>query len=316
MSASSGGWAPLGLGLAALGRPAYINLGHDEDVSTAREVSALEARAHEVLDAAWDLGLRHLDAARSYGLAESFLGTWLATHPDRREALTIGSKWGYTYVGGWRMDVEKHEVKDHSVETFERQWPETLDALGTAPDVYLIHSVTPDSPALSDARLLDRLGRLAADGVRVGISTSGPEQASVVERAMALEGGPFSAVQSTWNLLEPAVGPALAEASGRGWHVALKETVANGRLTSRGELPEPMARVAARHRVSPDAVAVAAARRQAASIVLLGATTVDQLRSNVAALSVDLSDDDLAALASVAEAPTAYWQHRSRLPWI
>src|SRR5436190_8716418 len=112
------GRAELGLGMAALGRPAYINLGHADDVREVRDVEALEARAHDVLDAAWDLGIRHVDAARSYGLGERFVGSWLAGHPGRRWELTIGSKWGYTYVADWRVDVDVHEVKDHSVATF------------------------------------------------------------------------------------------------------------------------------------------------------------------------------------------------------
>ena len=93
---------------------------------TVRDVATLESQAHAVLDEAWTLGIRHFDVARSYGLAERFLGSWLARNPGRRGGLTIGSKWGYTYVADWQVDVEMHEVKDHSLATFERQWPETL----------------------------------------------------------------------------------------------------------------------------------------------------------------------------------------------
>ena len=60
---------PVGLGLAALGRPAYIDLGRDADLGADRGVEALERRCHEVLDAAFDHGVRYLDAARSYGKA-------------------------------------------------------------------------------------------------------------------------------------------------------------------------------------------------------------------------------------------------------
>ena len=67
----------IGLGLAALGRPGYINLGRDEDLGADRCVRALERRTHEVLDAAHAVGVRYFDAARSYGRAEEFLGSWL-----------------------------------------------------------------------------------------------------------------------------------------------------------------------------------------------------------------------------------------------
>src|SRR4051812_34253672 len=190
--------ASIGLGLAALGRPGYINLGHDEDLPAGRAVDDLRQRTHELLEQAWQAGVRYFDAARSYGLAESFLGEWLT--PERRSQLTVGSKWGYTYVADWRHDAETHEVKDHSLETFERQWPETLHALGGPPDFYLVHSLTSDSPALDDPKLLDRLRELADTGVRVGLSTSGPRQAETLRKALSLE-TPFTAVQSTWNVL-------------------------------------------------------------------------------------------------------------------
>ena len=76
--------APLGLGLAALGRPAYVNVGHGDDVGHGPDVATLESQAHAVLDEAWTLGIRHFDVARSYGLAERFLGSWLVRNPGRR----------------------------------------------------------------------------------------------------------------------------------------------------------------------------------------------------------------------------------------
>jgi aryl-alcohol dehydrogenase-like predicted oxidoreductase len=298
----------IGLGLAALGRPGYINLGHDQDLPPGREVEDLRHRTHELLDQAWRAGVRYFDAARSYGLAERFLGEWLAANRGRRAELTIGSKWGYTYVADWRHDATTHEVKDHSLLTFERQWPETLQALGGPPDIYLVHSLTSDSPALSDTKLLDRLGELAAGGVRVGLSTSGPRQAETLREAMKLD-GPFSAVQSTWNVLEPSVGPALAEAHDAGWFVVVKEAVANGRLTAKGG-ETPFNEFAAQHHLSPDALAIGAAAAQPwADIVLSGATTAEQLESNLAYA-------DVGPLAEFVQEPWEYWSERSALPWI
>ena len=50
--------------MAALGRPAYINLGHGADLPGGRAPEELERHAHAVLDAAYAAGIRHLDAAR------------------------------------------------------------------------------------------------------------------------------------------------------------------------------------------------------------------------------------------------------------
>src|SRR6185312_3123704 len=67
----------IAIGLAALGRPGYITLGHARDLGEDYDVAAMERRAHAVLDAAWAAGVRWFDAARSYGRAEAFLGSWL-----------------------------------------------------------------------------------------------------------------------------------------------------------------------------------------------------------------------------------------------
>ena len=298
--------ARIGLGLAALGRPGYINLGHDQDLPPGREVEDLRRRTHELLDLAWKAGVRYFDAARSYGLAEAFLGEWLT--PERRSQLTIGSKWGYTYVADWRHDAETHEVKDHTLATFERQWPETLQALGGPPDFYLVHSLTSDSPALGDKELLERLRELADTGVRVGLSTSGPRQAETLRKTLELD-TPFTAVQATWNVLETSVGPALAEAHDAGWFVAIKEAVANGRLTAKAGVT-PFTAFAAQHGVAPDTLAIGAAAAQPwADVVLSGATTAEQLESN-------LAHADRGPLIEFVQEPYEYWSERSALPWI
>lgn len=304
--------AQLGLGLAAIGRPAYITTDRDHDLGDAssRSVEAMRERAHALLDTAWDLGIRYVDAARSYGYAEEFLGTWLAKHPDRRAALTIGSKWGYAYVGGWRMDAAVHERKEHSVAMLDRQWPETLAALGGPPSLYLVHSVTPDSPALGDGRLLDRLRDLARSGVRVGLSTSGPQQGDALDAARELGDSPFTAVQSTWNLRESSAAPALARAHAAGWTVVVKEVLANGELASdRGA----HAAAAAALGIDPDRFAIGAALAQPwADIVLSGATTGSHLRRGAGARPVVVDGTTLEALAVP---PGEYWRRRSERPW-
>ncbi|MCS5734091.1 aldo/keto reductase [Herbiconiux daphne] len=311
----SGGLASrLGLGLAALGRPAYITTGRDADLGAGaeRSVDTMRQRAHAVLDAAWWLGIRYVDAARSYGLAESFLGSWLQAHPGRRDELTIGSKWGYEYVGDWRLDAPTQERKEHSLAQFDRQWEQTLEALGDSPDVYLIHSLTPDSPALDDGALLDRLRSLAADGVRVGFSTSGPQQAAVIDRALTLDASPFSAVQSTWNLLEQSVAPALERANDARWLVVVKEVLANGRLTPHGDEPDAAALAEADGQPLVGLAVGAAVAHPWADIVLSGAVTRKQLRENLAARVPAVPLEQLAALA---EPPERYWAARSARAW-
>lgn len=307
----------IGLGLAAVGRPGYINLGRDHDLGEDRSVDALRARTHELLDAAYAQGVRYFDAARSYGRSEEFLADWLKSLPDVDDVV-IGSKWGYTYTADWTTDAEQHEVKDHTLATYERQRAETAALLGDRLDLYQIHSVTPDSPALTDKELHAKLAEAAAQGLSIGFSTSGPAQADAIRAALAVtvDGEPlFRTVQSTYNVLETSVAPALAEAHDAGLTVIVKEGMANGRLAAE-HAPDAVRTIAEETGLGADAVALALILRQPwAGVVLSGAATSAQLASNLHAAVVDLDEDQLTRLAALAEDPDVYWERRGQLPW-
>ncbi|MGW1806707.1 aldo/keto reductase [Streptomyces sp. NPDC002078] len=309
--------AHIGLGLAAVGRPGYINLGREEDLGENRSADSLRTRTHELLDAAYAQGVRYFDVARSYGRSEEFLADWLNARPDIDDVV-IGSKWGYTYTAGWSTDAEQHEVKDHSLAAYERQRAETDAVLGDRLDLYQIHSVTPDSPALTDKDLHARLAEAAAQGLTIGFSTSGPAQADAIRAALRLtaDGEPlFRTVQSTYNVFETSAAPALAEAHDAGLTVIVKEGMANGRLAA-PHAPEMLRAVAEEIGLGCDAVALAWILRQPwAGVVLSGAATVTQLVSNLHAPAVDLDADQLTRLATLAEDPRAYWERRGQLPW-
>ena len=311
----------IGIGLAAVARPAYITAGRARDLGGQRGVDDLRARTWAVLDAAVAEGVTYVDVARSYGRAEEFLAGWLAARPGAR--VTVGSKWGYRYVGQWRTEAEVHEVKDHSLAAFVQQRDETLALLGGRLHVYHVHSATLVTGVLDDRRLHEELARLRDAGVAVGVSTSGPEQAAAVRRALEVEvgGAPlFTSVQSTWNVLETSVAPALAEAAGAGAAVLVKEPVANGRLVPGSDDPSPgvrrVAALAAELGVGEDVLALAAALAQPwTTRVLSGAVTPEQVRSNTVAADVVLPPGVLDQLAELAEDPGDYWGARSRRAW-
>jgi aryl-alcohol dehydrogenase-like predicted oxidoreductase len=301
--------SPLGLGLAALGRPGYINIGHGADLGAQKDPAALEREAHAVLDAAYDGGIRYFDAARSYGKAEEFLASWLERRGLAPGEVTVGSKWGYTYTAGWRVDAEVHEVKDLSFDTLRRQLAESRALLGPHLRLYQIHSATLESRVLDDRALLDELAHLRETGLAVGLTVTGPRQRETIERA--LEVGIFDTVQATWNLLERSAGRALAAAHDAGLGVIVKEALANGRLTARGDVA-PLLELAERAGTTPDAFALAAVLAQPwADVVLSGAATVGQLTSNLKALELELPT----GLAGLAEDPHRYWEERAALPW-
>ena len=319
---------PIGLGLAALGRPGYINLGHGDDLNHNHDVAAMEAQAHGVLDSAWDAGIRYFDAARSYGKAEEFLHSWLAKRGIAEKACTISSKWGYTYTADWQVSLPKgqqHEIKEHSLPVLQRQVLESRALLGGHLDLYQIHSTTLDSGVLDNEALLLELARLRNTGLSIGFSVSGTQQADTIRRALEIEFDGvllFSAVQATWNLLEQSVTRALREAHDIGVGVIVKEGLANGRLTSRNGSPEfqrKMALLQAQaetQNATVDGMALAAVINQPfVDVVLSGAACVDHLKSNLQALKIKWNDSLAEMLDALVEPADSYWHTRSQLAW-
>ncbi len=316
---------PIGLGLAALGRPGYINLGHAQDLQHDYAVAAMGQHAHDVLDAAWAAGVRYFDAARSYGRAEAFLASWLNSRGIDQAEVTVGSKWGYTYTAGWQVQAEKHEVKEHSRPVLQRQIGESREILGDYLDLYQIHSSTLDSGVLENVAVLAELAGLRAGGLAIGLSLSGAGQVQALEKALTVRVDGervFDSVQATWNLLERSAGPVLQAAHEQGLGVIIKEALANGRLTPRNDEPgfrekrALLERLTVARQTTIDALALAAVLAQPwVDVVLSGAAKVAHLQSNVQALVVEWDEELAAQTAGLVESPAEYWQTRSQLAW-
>jgi aryl-alcohol dehydrogenase-like predicted oxidoreductase len=317
--------SPLGLGLAALGRPGYINLGHGQDIPEGHDEADMRQHADRILDAAWMAGIRYFDAARSYGKAEDFLGSWLDSRGVEPGQAVVGSKWGYTYTAGWKVEAKIHEVKDHSLDVLKKQWLETQQRLGAHLDLYQIHSATLESGVLSDHAVHQELARLKRQGVAIGLTASGPAQAAILERAAEImfDGRPlFDCFQATWNLLERSAGAVLGDLHQAGFGIIVKEALANGRLTERNaeaqfiEAMRQLQAEAERLESTPDALALAAVLDQPwADVVLSGAATVSQLHSNLRSVNVGWDAAADLTLQSLADSPHTYWQRRASLRW-
>jgi aryl-alcohol dehydrogenase-like predicted oxidoreductase len=316
----------LGLGLAAVGRPGYITLGRAHDLPE-RTPAALYARCAALLDAARAAGIRYLDVARSYGRAEEFLARWLGERGAPRDAVTIGSKWGYRYTAGWAVQADVHEEKELSRARFETQLAESRALLGDRLDLYQIHSATVESGSLQDATLLRALADARRAGLvrAVGLTLSGAASARALELALAarVDDEPvFQTVQATFNVLEPSLAASLSRAHDAGLGVIVKEAFANGRLTDANERPEDAAvlsrlrAIGATSGLAADQLALAfVLDAPFVDVVLSGAATTGQLASHVAAVGIALEAETRAALAGLAEPPARYWATRSALPW-
>ncbi len=108
----------LGLGMAAIGRPHYINVRTNTIAKSS--VNELKTDGFRVLDEAYKLGVRYFDTAPGYGLAENLLIDWLANKND--ESIEVATKWGYTYTANFDKNATVHEVKEHSISKLKEQW--------------------------------------------------------------------------------------------------------------------------------------------------------------------------------------------------
>ena len=131
----------------------------------------------------------------------------------------------------------------------------------------------------------------------MGLTVTGPEQGATIDHA--LETGGFDTVQATWNLYERSAEGALDRAHEAGLVVLIKEALANGRLVALG---------------ATEAFAAALARPWA-DVVLSGASTVEQLENNLAALELAWDDELERQFSGLSEEPAAYWKTRAELPW-
>jgi aryl-alcohol dehydrogenase-like predicted oxidoreductase len=325
----------LGLGMAALGRPGYINLDRGAVFGTGeRTVQDMQLQANLVLDQLFSIAstssssssssMPWLDCARSYGMSEKFVGEYLRDKSIDPAKVYVSSKWGYTYVADWKVALAKgasHEVKDHSTENFLKQLQETQENIGEHLDLYQIHSATFESGILSDGRAHQALADCRKNhGWSIGLSLSSPNQDEVLKEAMKIqvEGSAlFDSVQCTFNVLEQKPGPALVIAHEAGLDIIIKEGLANGRA-----LQHPaVVQYAAELSCEPDQLALGCILAQPFQPrVLSGAVTPAQLESNWK--SLELSEQlqkDPALLQEIMQACVVdskdYWDERSALAW-
>jgi aryl-alcohol dehydrogenase-like predicted oxidoreductase len=302
-------------------------LNHASDLGGRYDPAIMELHAHDVLSAAFDAGLRYIDAARSYGRAEDFLAAWLRKREIKPGEVVVASKWGYTYTAGWSTSATQHEVKDHSLAAFERQLAESVEQLGRYLSVYQIHSVTAEGKTLEDKALIDAIARLRERGIRAGLSVSGAGQDVAIRRSLEVRRDGervFDSVQATWNLLERGAELALRDAHSAGMKVVVKESLANGRLThgnrDHDEVFYPLvARIrelAESRGTTIERLALAAAlARPWADVVLTGAATIGQVQSSVAALEFAYDAELEEQLRSASVTSAEYWRARSSFRW-
>ena len=311
----------LGLGTAALGRPQYINLRQDNRVAPDLEI--FKQNGMSVLEKAYQAGIRYFDTAPGYGLAESLVLEWLRTKDD--DSIKIGTKWGYTYVANFNPNAKVHEIKEHSLKKLNEQWKVSKNFLPHL-KIYQIHSATLESGVLHNEEVLDRLAFLKAEyNMKIGITTTGPNQIEVIKKALDIgveNRSLFDSFQVTYNILDQSLKNISTNLLNQGKSIIVKEALANGRLFRNSkyghynDLYTFMEKLANKYKVGVDAISLNfCSTTMPKSIVLSGVSDNIQLDQNVKVATFQLTEEEIHRLIEFRVKEEFYWNERKELIW-
>jgi aryl-alcohol dehydrogenase-like predicted oxidoreductase len=297
-------------------------------------VTSPDEEARRVLDRALDAGIDTIDTANVYseGRSEELLGEWLA---GRRERVVLATKCRFATTG----DAARAGPHDSGLsrKAILKACEDSLRRLRTDfVDLYQVHMqdrFVPIEETLSALDALVRQGKVRYAGCSNYAGYRLVESLWTAERR-GLER--YASIQLQWSLLSrdcereliPAVrafglGTLVWSPLARGFlsgkYRRGEPRPADGRLTAwqdswrSVDVPQAWAvldevrRIAGARGTTPAAVSLAwLLARPEVSTIIVGARTVAQLEENLAALSVRLSPEEIAALDRVSEPAWGY----------
>lgn len=240
----------LGLGVLEIGRPWGFVPG----------VAPPEAQALELLECAFELGIRYFDSAPSYGVAEERLGKFLRSlRPDERASVVIATKFGEH----WDTAADGPFV-DHSFPALSASLHRSLDVLGKI-DVLQLHKSSPEvlrSEAIAKAWDLAR---------SLGVSACGPSVSDVESACLALESGQYQMMQVPLNADNQKFVSMVPQAEAAGMFIAANRPFAMGKAVSGESFRFVLARMNR-------------------GVVLTGTKSTEHLKQNVAAFAAAVSE--------------------------
>jgi aryl-alcohol dehydrogenase-like predicted oxidoreductase len=259
------------LGFGAMRLTGRGILGEPEDPEEARHV----------LRRAVELGVNLIDTADSYGpeVSERLIAEALHPYPDD---LVIATKGGLTRPGGrWVPDGRPGHLHEACEGSLRRLKMERID-------LYQLHR--PDSKiAFEDS--VWALAQLRDQGKirHVGLSNVG-----VRELEIALDIVPVASVQNRYNLSDRSSEAVLQACEREEVGFIPWYPLATGRLARPGG---PLDEVAKRHDATPSQVALAwLLGHSPAMLPIPGTSSVAHLEENVAAATLELTDEEMAML--------------------
>ncbi len=227
----------------------------------------------EFIRAAVDAGVQMIDTAHLYtsGDSERTIGHALAPAPD---GVVIATKGGYGGAGQGKPDVLRSQIE------------QSLTSLGVDRiPLYYLHRVDPETPIEES---LGAIKEFVDDGriQRVGIS-----EVDVAQIQRARKVVPIAAVQNEYNLSERKYDEVVD-------YCAREEIVFVPFFPLHGEPSSATQEIARRHDATPTQVVLAwLLARSPMMLPIPGTLSIEHLRENLGALSLELSSAELKSLA-------------------
>jgi pyridoxine 4-dehydrogenase len=217
-------------------------------------------------------GVRHIDTAHLYTDGESEAAIGAALAPGELGTV-VATK------GGYRPGEGAPEVLAGQIE-------ESLRRLGTdSIELYYLHRVDPDTP------LEKSLAVLAEHHERGTIQNVGLSQVSVEQIERARELVPITAVQNRFNLAERRHDDVVDHCTREGILFVPFYPLKGGAGPAGAE-------IAARHEATEGQIALAWLLKRSPVIVPIpGTLSVEHLEENLAALEIELTDEEFATLS-------------------
>jgi aryl-alcohol dehydrogenase-like predicted oxidoreductase len=216
-------------------------------------------------------GIDHIDSAYLYtsGDSETTIGEALAPQPD---GVVVATKGGFV-PGTGKPELLRELIE----ESLRRLRAERIE-------LYYLHRVDPETP------LEESVGLLAEYRDRGVLQHIGLSEVSVdqIERARRIV--PITAVQNRYNIYD------------REWDDVVDHCAREGIVfvpfhPLKGEVGDAQAEVAERHGATPQQVALAwLLQRSPTMLPIPGSLSLEHVQENLAALDVELSGEDIAAL--------------------
>jgi pyridoxine 4-dehydrogenase len=228
------------------------------------------AENHAVLRDAVEAGLGHIDTAHTYsgGDSERAIGQALAPKPD---GLLVATKGGYSGSG------DPESLRAQIDQSFESLRIETID-------LYYLHRVDPETPLETSLATIAEYGEAGRIG-EVGISAVDVDQIEAARRVV-----PIAAVQNHYNVADRRYDDVVD-------YCEQNEIVFVPYYPLKGGGPPALGEVAERHDATPSQIALAwLLHRSPVMLPIPGTLSIEHLRENLAALEIELSDDEFAAL--------------------